>query len=60
MMDENTKLSIQFAYRFDFDDGEYLKTNGYSNAQIDIKLRILKARIEKNVFLFEQLYLEFT
>ncbi len=33
---------VQFAYRFDYDDGEYLKTNGYSHAEIDIKLRILK------------------
>ena len=23
-------------------DGEYLQTNGYSQAQVDIKLRILK------------------
>ena len=41
-------LSLQFAYRFDYDDGEYLKTNGYSQAEIAIKLRILKVR-KRNV-----------
>ncbi len=44
MMNDEKDFFLQFAYRFDYDDGEYLKTNGYSQAEIDIKLRILKVR----------------
>ena len=37
-------IITKFAYRFDYDDGEYLKIHGYSQAEINIKLRILKVR----------------
>ncbi len=42
IFDKEIIFFFQFAYRFDYDDGEYLKANGYSQAQMDIKLRILK------------------
>jgi len=44
--DKFVPIITKFAYRFDYDDGEHLKTNGYSQAQIDIKLRILKNLLE--------------
>ncbi|CAF3493871.1 unnamed protein product [Adineta steineri] len=44
--DKFVPIITKFAYRFDYDDGEYLKANGYSQAQIDIKLRILKNLLE--------------
>lgn len=36
---------VQFAYRYDLDDGDFLKQNGYSGAQIETKLRILKVKL---------------
>ncbi|CAF3897837.1 unnamed protein product [Rotaria magnacalcarata] len=44
--DKFVPVITKFAYRFDYDDGEYLKANGYSQAEIDIKLRILKNLLE--------------
>ncbi|UJR13904.1 hypothetical protein I4U23_000910 [Adineta vaga] len=44
--DKFVSIITKFAYRFDFDDGDYLQINGYSHAQIDIKLRILKNLLE--------------
>ncbi|CAF4475331.1 unnamed protein product, partial [Rotaria sp. Silwood2] len=44
--DKFVPIITKFAYRFDYDDGEYLKANGYSQAEIDIKLRILKNLLE--------------
>jgi len=44
--DKFVSIITKFAYRFDFDDGEYLRTNGYSHANVDVKLRILKNLLE--------------
>ncbi|CAF1440883.1 unnamed protein product [Rotaria sp. Silwood1] len=44
--DKFVPIITKFAYRFDYDDGEYLKSNGYSQAEIDLKLRILKNLLE--------------
>lgn len=35
---------LQFAERFDWNDGEFLKANGYARADIDLKIRILKVK----------------
>ena len=52
-------LSYQFASRFDLDDGEHLTSTGYLQADITIKIRILKVAapwvddIRRSIFVVE-------